>query len=101
MEKQKLEIGHPLNVTVYWYDKVPEPPRAESYDGEVVGWRESQMIVRVPNYSVIRIWKRNGMEVGNADWRRRGFRVDLSELAESVKRSNQEVEIDIPIDTDA
>lgn len=104
MEHQQLEIGHPLKVKVYWYDKVPEPPENEGYDGEVVGWKESQIVVRVPGYSVIRIWKKNGLEVGNPDWKRRGFRVDLSELAQSVKpTNNQGVEIDMPvaIDTDA
>jgi hypothetical protein len=100
---QKLEIGQPLHVTVYWYDKVPEPPELEEHDGEVIGWRESQMIVRVPNYSVLRFWKRNGVEVGNPDHKRRGFRVDLSALSQSIKTNNQEVEIDMPvaIDTDA
>ena len=103
MEKQELQIGHPLKVRIYWYDKVPEPPESEVYEAEVVGWRQSQMIVRVPNYSVIRIWKKNGLEVGNPDWRRRGFKLDLSELAESTKPNNQEISIDMPvaIDTDA
>ena len=73
MEHQQLEIGHPLKVKVYWYDKVPEPPENEGYDGEVVGWKESQIVVRVPGYSVIRIWKKNGLEVGNPDWKREGF----------------------------
>src|ERR1700748_1288063 len=100
MEKQKIEIGHPLKVAVYWYDRVPEPPENETYEGEVVGWRESQLVVRVPNYSVIRFWKKNGLEVGNPDHQRRGFRVDLSELAESVKPSTNNqgggVEIEMP-----
>ena len=101
MDKQKLEIGHPLKVQVYWYDKVPEPPKNETYEGEVVGWLQSQLVVRVPNYSVIRVWKKNGLEVGNPDWRRRGFRIDLEEMRAWVQPSNKEVEIDIPIDTDA
>lgn len=101
MEKQRLEIGSPLKVKIHWYDKVPEPPEDEVYEAEVVGWRQSQILVRVPGYSVIRIWKKNGMEVGNPDWRRRGFRVDLSELAQSVKSNHQEeVEIDLPVATD-
>jgi hypothetical protein len=104
MDKQKFEIGRPLHVTVYWYDKVPEPPRSETFEGEVIGWRTSQMLVRIPNYAVIRFWKKHGLEVGNPDHARRGFRVNLSELAESVKNpNNKEVEIDMPImvDTDA
>ena len=102
MDKQYLKIGQPLYITVHWYDKVPEPPKAETYEGEVVGWRESQIVVRVPGYSVLRFWKKNGLEVGNGDHRRRGFRVDLSALAESVKPP-EEIEIDLPvaIDTDA
>jgi hypothetical protein len=96
MDKQKLEIGHPLHVAVYWYDKVPEPPRNETYEGEVIGWRDSQLIVRVPNYSVLRFWKKTGLEVGNGDQERRGFRVDLEELKGSIiKPNNAEVEIDI------
>ena len=100
MDKQKLEIGHPLHVRVYWYDKVPEPPRAETYDGEVIGWRESQLIVRVPNYAVVRFWKKNGLEVNNLNHERRGFRIDMNELSESVKTNSQEVEIDMPVATD-
>ena len=101
MDKQELKIGQPLKVAVYWYDTVPEPPENEVYDGEVVGWRGSQMIVRVPNYAVIRFWKRNGVEVGNPDHRRRGFRVDLSALAESIQPNHQkEVEIEMPVATD-
>ena len=100
MDKQKLEIGHPLHVRVYWYDKVPEPPENESYEGEVVGWRGSQMIVRIPGYSVLRFWKKNGLEVGNPDHYRRGFKVDISELAESIKPNNQEVEVEMTVATD-
>lgn len=100
MDKQKIEIGHPLKVMVHYYDKVPEPPRNESFQCEVVGWKESQMVVRVPGYSVLRFWKKNGLEVGNGDHARRGYRVDLSELAESIKPTNGEVEIDLPVATD-
>lgn len=96
---QKLEIGQPLRVTVYWYDKVPEPPRSETYEGEVIGWRETQVIVRVPSYSVLRFKKKNGMELGNKDFERRGFRLDISALSQS-KPNNKEVEIDMPIATD-
>src|SRR4029077_3160137 len=99
MDKQTLEIGHPLRIKVHWYDRVPEPPEDEICDGEVVGWRQSQMLIRVPNYSVIRIWKKNGLEVGNPDWRRRGFKVELSDIARSIKP--QEVSIDMVVDTDA
>jgi hypothetical protein len=103
MDKQELEIGRPLKVTVHWYDKVPEPPRAETYEGEVVSWKDSQMVVRVPSYSVLRFWKKNGYEVGNGDHERRGFRVDLAELAASIKHhnNNQEgVSIEMPVATD-
>jgi len=104
VKHQDLQIGTPLRVAVYWYDRVCEPPQNVAHESEVVGWRTSQLIVRVPNYGVIRIWKRNGMEVGNPDYQRRGFRVDLSELAESVKPDGQTQDgpgIQIAIDTDA
>ena len=35
MKRQKLEIGHPLECVVYWYDQVPEPPRGTEYAGQV------------------------------------------------------------------
>jgi hypothetical protein len=85
MKHQKLEIGHPLIIEVFWYDKVPEPPALRTEQGEIIGWRQSQVLVRVVGYGVLRFWKRNGLEVGNADHERRGWRIDLSELAESVK----------------
>jgi hypothetical protein len=84
MDKQTLEIGHPLKVAVYWYDKVPEPPRGETYEGEVVAWKEAQLVVRVPGYAVLRFWKKTGLEVSNGDHERRGFRVDLEELRQSI-----------------
>jgi len=98
--KQFIEIGHPLRVSVHWYDRVPEPPRAENYEGEVIGWRKSQLLVRIPTYSVLRFWKKNGLEVGNSDHARRGFRIDMEELR---GLNNQEVEIAMPtmVDTDA
>jgi hypothetical protein len=103
MNEQKLEIGHPLYVAVYWYDKVPEPPANDAHQGEVTGWRNAQVIVRIPNYSVIRFWKRNGMEVGNPDWKRRGWRVDLSQVTSKSSNNDKEVEVEMPvaIDTDA
>jgi hypothetical protein len=102
MRRQKLEIGHPLRITVHWYDRVPEPPRNESYDGEIIGWRESQVIVRVPDYAVVRFWKANGLEVGNPDHARRGFRVDFLELQASITaKSEAGVEVPLAIDTDA
>jgi hypothetical protein len=100
MKRQKLEIGYPLKIAVHWYDRVPEPQRNVDYEGEVVGWRESQLIVRVPDYAVIRFWKENGLEVGNPDHARRGFRVDLSELADSVKPAPG-IEVPMAVDTDA
>jgi hypothetical protein len=98
VKRQKLEIGHPLKIAVYWYDRVPAAERNTTYEGEVVGWRDSQLIVRVPDYAVIRFWKANGLEVGNPDHERRGFRVDLSELEASIKPAPG---IEVAIDTDA
>jgi hypothetical protein len=102
MKRQSLEIGHPLRITVHWYDHVPEPPRNTCYDGEIIGWRDSQVIVRVPDYAVVRFWKQTGLEVGNPDHVRRGFRVDLSELQASIT-PKPEVGLEVPlaIDTDA
>ena len=100
MEKQKIEIGRPLFVTVQWYDKVPEPAKSEVFEGEVVGWRDTQVLVRVPTYSVLRFWKKNGLEVGNPDHARRGFKVELSDLAQSAKPNNKEIEIEMPVATD-
>src|SRR4029077_13945419 len=95
MRAQKLEIGHPLKITVHWYDKVPEPPKLQDFEGEIVGWRETQVLVRVKDYAVIRFWKRNGLEVGNPDHERRGFRVDLSEINKSVRLAQEGVEVAI------
>lgn len=76
-----LEIGKGLRLTVRYYDSVPEPPREEFYSqAEVVGWSDSQVVVRVPGYAVLKFWKRTGVEVGNKDYERRGFRLDLDEL---------------------
>jgi hypothetical protein len=95
MRGQKLEIGRPLKISVYWYDKVPEPPKLEEFEGEIVGWRETQVIIRVKDYAVIRFWKRNGLEVGNPDHERRGFRVDLPEIEKSVRIAQEGVEVSI------
>jgi hypothetical protein len=38
------------------------------------------VLVRVPGYNTIRFWKKNGLEVGNPDHYRRGWRIDLKEL---------------------
>jgi hypothetical protein len=85
MKRQRLEIGHPLKVAVHWYDHVPVPEGARDYEGEIIGWRDSQVIIRVKEYAVCRFWKENGLEVGNGDHQRRGFRIDLKELGESLK----------------
>jgi len=85
MKRQKMQIGNGLKLDVTWYDIVPEPARSVIHEGEVIGWRQSQVIIRVKDYSVLRFWKTTGLEVGNADHERRGFRVDLSALAESLK----------------
>jgi hypothetical protein len=89
--KKDLKIGQGLKVTVYWYDHVPEPPRSIEHEGEVVGWRRSQLIVRVRDYAVVRFWKRTGLEVGNSDHARRGFRVDLSEITPGWPRDQNVV----------
>lgn len=78
--KPELEIGKALQLTVRYYDSVPEPPKEETYEGEVLGWHQSQVVVRVPGYAVLKFWKRNGLEVGNKDWVRRGFRIDVEQL---------------------
>jgi len=55
MKRQKLEIGHPLAITVTWYDSGARAPKEVFYDGEVIGCRESQVIVpaskRMPSES--------------------------------------------------
>lgn len=80
---QKLEIGHPMKLSVTWYDNVPVPGKTQWKDGEVIGWRKSQVIVRVQDYAVLRFWKRNGREVGNQDHERRGWMIDPSQLNNS------------------
>jgi hypothetical protein len=95
MKRQKMQIGNGLSIDVQWYDIVPEPPRSLSYEGEIIGWRETQVIIRVKEYSVLRFWKKSGLEVGNSDSARRGFKVDLSALAESLKPAPG-VEANIP-----
>jgi hypothetical protein len=95
MQVQKLEIGCPLKIAVQWYDKVPEPPEAEGFEGEIVGWRKTQVIIRVKDYAVVRFWKKSGLEVGNPDHERRGFRLDLSEIEKSVRTAREGVEVNI------
>lgn len=98
MKRQKLEIGHPLQCVVRWYDKVPEPPKEIQYDGEVVGWRDSQVIVRVKDYAVLRFWKHTGIEVGNQDHARRGFKISIDDMNNSTKPAPG---VPVAIDTDA
>jgi hypothetical protein len=53
MDRRKLEIGHPLAITVRWYDNVREPPQLLVYEDEVIGWRDSQISPRsksMPSY---------------------------------------------------
>jgi hypothetical protein len=85
MKHQKLEIGHSLKLEVIRYDQVPVPAQEERLEGEIIGWRTSQVIVRVPGYAVLRFWKSNGLEVGNGAADRRGYRIDLKALEESLK----------------
>lgn len=94
MKHQKMEIGHPLKIEVIWYDQVPTPPEEDRVEGEIIGWRDSQVIVRVPNYAVLRFWKKNGVEVGNSAPDRRGYRIEIEALAESVK-PDLGVEVDL------
>ena len=95
MKRQKLEIGHPLFIDCHWYDRVPEPPRAEVRQGEIIGWRDSQVVVRVPDYAVLRFWKKSGFEVGNTNHEHRGWRIDLGELAESTKAKSAGIEVEL------
>lgn len=85
MKRQRLQISTPLKVEVQWYDNVPEPPQNRAMAGEIIGWRDTQIIVRVKDYAVIRFWKSNGVEVGNEDHARRGYRIDLAAMNNSVK----------------
>jgi hypothetical protein len=93
MRDQKFQIGVPLKIGVQWYDQMPEPPKLEWFEGEIIGWRSTMLIVRIKDYAVVRFWKRNGLEVGNKDYERRGFKVDLSELEASVRAGREGVEI--------
>jgi hypothetical protein len=98
MKRQALQIGRPLSIPVEWYDHVcTEPHKETSYAGEIVGWRDTQIIIRVKDYGVLRFWKRSGLEVGNADYQRRGFKVDLKALEESLKPAPG-VSVDIALD---
>jgi hypothetical protein len=84
MKRHKVEIGRSLPVSVTWYDLVPVPEKQAVHEGEVIGWRDTQIIVRVKDYAVLRFWKRTGIEVGNRDHDRRGFKVDPRELVQSL-----------------
>jgi len=97
MKHLKLEIGRPLKLEVIWYDQVPVPPQETRVEGEVIGWRNSQVIVRVPNYAVLRFWKGSGFEVGNTASDRRGYRIDLEALAESLKPDSG---VEVPLNVD-
>lgn len=66
-----------MKVSVFWYDRVPEPAVSTEYEGEIIGWRDSQVVVRVKGYSVLRFWKKSGAEVGNKDHARRGFQLTI------------------------
>jgi len=94
---KRPEIGHAVMLNVRWYDRVPEPEKITEYQGEIIGWRKAQLIVRVRDYAVLRFWKRTGLEVGNPDHQRRGFSIDLAELAQSFKPP-QGVEVTLAVD---
>jgi hypothetical protein len=85
MKRQRIQIATPLKVEVSWYDHVTEYEKRGPYEGEVIGWRTSQVIVRVKEYAVLRFWKATGLEVGNGDAQRRGFQINLDALKESAK----------------
>jgi len=80
MKTQNLHIGKGWRVEVTWYDKVPVPPADRKYEGEIIGWRASQIIVSVKQYAVLRFWKKTGLEVGNKDHDRRGFSIDVEAI---------------------
>lgn len=81
MNRQALHIGEPLVLPVRWIDRVPVPEKVIDYQGEVIGWRTSQIIIRVKGYNaVVRFWKKSGLEVGNKDHERRGLYIDPKEL---------------------
>ena len=75
-----MMIGQPFKIRILWYDKVPEPEINKEYEGEILSWLGTQVTVRVKGYSVLRFWKRTGMEVGNKDWVRRGFFLAVEQL---------------------
>jgi hypothetical protein len=77
---KKIEIGKPLTVEVSWYDKCTVPPADKKFEGEIIGWRNTQVIVSVKSYAVLRFWKKSGLEVGNKDYSRRGFSIDMEAL---------------------
>jgi hypothetical protein len=95
--KQQLQIGRPLKANVTWYDHATTG-QDEQCEAEVIGWRNSQIIVRIPNYGTVRFWKKNSLEVGNLGHALRGWRI---ELPDSTKPDASGVDIPIPIDTDA
>lgn len=93
MKHQKLEIGHALKIDCHWYDNVPG--REEVKEGEVIGWRPTQVLVRLPDYGVLRFWKHSGVEVGNSAHELRGWRISLSELEQSTKPNGSGIEVDM------
>jgi hypothetical protein len=44
---KNIEIGKPLTVEVSWYDKCTVPPADKKFEGEIIGWRNTQVIVSV------------------------------------------------------
>jgi len=96
MKRQNLQIAKPLRIDVVWYDRLTEPIREELHPQcEVIGWHDGSVVVRIPGYAVLKFWKKNGFEVGNPDKNRRGWRVDLANLDESVKPPKG-VEVNLP-----
>ena len=77
--REIFEIGKPIRIEVEWYDHCA-PGQGKTFEGEVIGWRTSQVIIAVKGYGTIRCWKRNGIEVSNRDHERRGFRIEMSSI---------------------
>jgi hypothetical protein len=84
---EPLQIAKPLKIDVVWYDKCVVPQANKKYEGEVIGWRNSQIIVSVTDYAVLRFWKKSGLEVGNKDHARRGFIINVEALGHVTELS--------------
>jgi hypothetical protein len=93
--KQDLQIGKPMKLVARWYDHATATGDREC-DAEVIGWKQSQVVLRIPGYGSLRFWKRSGFEVGNAAYGLRGWKIDLEELNGTKRPSG----LQVPIATD-